>query len=215
MRINVDYAFGKTMHGEAVVKFIRFGQLAIFQKTLTIGNEIGLFDVNISSNLGITSDETVDIELQFTDAMSDKVINATAATRLRRIATILELKASETFKRNVDYNVVISARGYDGSPVENKDVTVEIFFQAECYREDPESEWTCPEETVTRTYSTDDEGVIETEISTGEFDYITIEATCDSCETANIFAEFHDPIFEIILKTEKYAVKLSFFFQLN
>lgn len=203
MQINVDYAFGKTMHGVAVVKFIRFGQLAIFEKTVTIGNEIGLFDVNIASNLGITSDETVDIELVFTDAMSDKKINATAATRLRKISTILELEASDTFKRNVDYNFVITAKGYDGTPVENAAITVEILFQAECYRENDDSEWICPEENISRTYSTNHVGIVEAEISTGQFDYITIEASCTSCEAANIFAQFHEPLFEIILNTEK------------
>lgn len=117
VRVNIDYTFGRTMHGVAVVRFKRFSHLVIFEKTLVIGRESGIFDVDIANDLGVDGEESIDIVLDFTDSMSDKKINACAFTTIRNLSTVLTLEALESFKRDQTFEIKISAMRYDGAPV--------------------------------------------------------------------------------------------------
>lgn len=117
VKISVDYTFGKSMHGEAKVRFIRFGFYVVFEKVLRLGSESGTFDVNIMNDLGIASEELVEIALDFTDAMSHKMIHATSSTIIQKISTVLSLEAPERFKQRENFIFKIEARRYDGSPV--------------------------------------------------------------------------------------------------
>lgn len=117
VRVTVDYTFGKTMHGLAVVSFKRFSRQVVFEKTLELGTNNGLFEVSIANDLGITREESVDIDLVFIDSMSDKKINASAYTMIRNISTHLSLDIPQTFKRDQLLSFVISASRFDGTPV--------------------------------------------------------------------------------------------------
>lgn len=117
VKVEIDYAFGKSMQGVAVVKFLRFSHMVMFEKRIIIGSESGTFNVNIASNLGVTSEELVDIQLDFTDSMSNKMINASAYTIIKNISTVLGIEASETFKRDQLLEFAITAIRYDGEPV--------------------------------------------------------------------------------------------------
>lgn len=105
------------MHGVAVVSFKRFTNQVIFRKTLDIGSSNGIFEVNIAMDLGITSEESVDIDLEFTDSMSDKTINTSAFTMIKNISTVLSLEVAQTFKPNQLLTFAIAATRYDGIPV--------------------------------------------------------------------------------------------------
>lgn len=117
VRVIVDYTFGKTMHGVAVVSFKRFSTQVIFEKTLDIGTSNGIFEVSIAHDLGITQEESVDIDLLFTDNMSEKKITASAYTLIRNVSIHLSLEVAETFRRGQLLPFVISASRYDGAPV--------------------------------------------------------------------------------------------------
>lgn len=201
MKINVDYTFGKKVFGTAIVKFIRYGTLEILKKTVSIGNASENFDVSIRSDLGVRRDETVDIKLEFTDSMSNKKINATASTRLRKISTVLYVIASPTFKRRSTYKFAIKARGFDGLPKENVDVTVKILSQSRCLQGRDEI---CSEELLTRLYASDNKGDIDGDIPTvAGHDFITIVASCVSCDALTHSAEFYEPVFDIDVLTNK------------
>ena len=115
--MDVDYAFGKSMHGVALVKFFRFTSLLIFERTVEIGMEIASFEVDILRELGVVMEETIDIELEFTDSMSDKKINATASLIIKNISTVLKLVAPTSFKSESSFKFQVVAKRYDGASV--------------------------------------------------------------------------------------------------
>lgn len=117
MSVTVDYAFGRTMNGVAVVKFKRFSQLVVFEKTIRIGTDNAIFTVHITNDLGVSREELIDIDLEFTDAMTNKKINATSFTHLKSISNTLEFIAAAQFKRNQQFDFTIAAKRYDGAPV--------------------------------------------------------------------------------------------------
>lgn len=119
VRISVDYTFGKSMHGDAKVQFLRFGQLVIYERNLRlgVGSDTGTIFVNIANDLGVRFEERVDIVLEFTDAMSNKKINATSHINIHGLSTLLAFEAPESFRRGENFNFQIEAKRYDGSPV--------------------------------------------------------------------------------------------------
>lgn len=91
--------------------------MVVFEKTVRIGSDNSTFNVHITNDLGVSREELIDIELEFTDAMTSKKINATSFTYLRSISTTLELIAADNFKRNQQFEFTIVAKRYDGTPV--------------------------------------------------------------------------------------------------
>lgn len=115
--VSVDYAFGKTMRGTAVVSFYRFRQLKFFERTIHLGKEVPHFVVDILNDLGIRHEETVDIELEFTDSLSDLKVTAAASTTVKEVTKSLYVNAAETFRRSSTLNFEVLARKFDGSLV--------------------------------------------------------------------------------------------------
>lgn len=115
--VSVDYAFGKTMRGTAVVSFYRFRQLKFFERIIHLGKEVPHFAVDILNDLGIRNEETVDIELEFTDSLSDLKVTATTSTVIQEISKSLYVNAAETFRRSSILNFEVLARRFDGSLV--------------------------------------------------------------------------------------------------
>lgn len=222
VRVVVDYTFGRTMHGVALVSFKRFSTQVIFEKTINIGSSTGIFEVSIAKDLGITSEEDVNIELEFTDIMSDKKISASAITMIRNISTVLSLDFARTFKRNQIMPLTIVAIRYDGTPVSgiiflificlkifffkapaNTNITVDFLLQEDCRQNGEATEWICPETTLTRYYATNDMGIARGDINTANYVNIIMEAHCASCESSDHLAVLHEPVFEIKILTEK------------
>lgn len=117
VRISVEYAFGKSMVGVAVVKFKRFSQMVVLEKTIRLGSDKPIFSVDITNDLGVTREELIDIDLEFTDAMTNRKINATSFTNIKSISTTLDILASDNFKRNQAFDFTIAAKLYDNAPV--------------------------------------------------------------------------------------------------
>lgn len=117
MKISVDYKFGKTTHGVAVVTFKRFSTLKIFEKVITIGSQNGTFDVDISHNLGVSRDEQIDMILDYTDSSSDKKVSAVAYTLIKKLSAVLSIDASESFKSDQPYGFEVIAKDLKGHPV--------------------------------------------------------------------------------------------------
>lgn len=123
VKVNVDYTFGKSMQGRAVVRFSKLGTV-VYTRTLTLGSEYGFFSVDIENDLKIlktgVDEEVVSIQLVFTDSLSAKVIRAQTQTTIRRLETVLNVIAPRTFKANQVYKFEITATRYDGIPVRRK-----------------------------------------------------------------------------------------------
>lgn len=115
--VKVDYTFGKTMRGRAVVTFFRFSSMPIYERTITLGTDSNVFRVDIARDLGIVGEEQVDILLDFTDAMTDTKLDAIAYTIVRTISTVLEVDAPERFRRDQIFEFDIIAMRYDNKPV--------------------------------------------------------------------------------------------------
>jgi hypothetical protein len=211
------------MHGIAVVKFLRYSSLEVYSKTLRLGMENGVFDINIASDLGVTKEEEIDILLEFTDAMSDKVINMEAKTTIKTHSAILKVHADETFRQNRDFSFNVYAKRFDGSPVifyisyqscifiltfflkapQDTTISVEILMQKECYEVEDGDDWVCNENVVTQTYGTDQMGIVRGTIKTENYDFISIQAFCSSCVGATHFAEVQEEGFEMKVLGER------------
>lgn len=120
----VEYSFGKTMHGLALVKFFRFKFLNIFERYVQIGHELPQFEVDILKDLGVMNEETIDIELEFTDDMSGKKVSATASTVIKTQTTELSVVASESFKIRESLKFEVVAKLYNGTPVSPQKFTI-------------------------------------------------------------------------------------------
>lgn len=58
---------------------------------------------------------------------------------------------------------------------EGTTVTVDVLLQEQCHRPDEESEWICPETIETLTYTTNQLGMVNGQISTGGYEYIHLQ----------------------------------------
>lgn len=117
MKVNVEYSFGKTMTGTALVEFKRYERFIVFKQPLTLGRDSGIFKVNIAKDLLINSEERVGIHLVFTESMSNKKINATAFVNIRSVSTILKIKGDDSFRSTRPYKYQLTAVRHDGAPV--------------------------------------------------------------------------------------------------
>lgn len=125
VKVNVDYTFGKTAHGVAVISFKRYYNQVVFKKTLNIGSSDGIFEVNIEKDLGITSEDRVEINLVFTDKMSDKKTKASANIKFEIFSTVLNLEFPQHFKSNQLIPFTVSVIRHDGIPVRCKTIDQE------------------------------------------------------------------------------------------
>lgn len=132
VKVNVEYSFGKTMTGVAVVQFKRYERFIVFEHNLTLGRDSGIFKVNIAKDLLINSEERVGIHLVFTDSMSNRKINATAFVNIRSVSTILKITGDDSFKSTRPYKYQLSAVRHDGTPVSQNIWTLYLYIVFIC-----------------------------------------------------------------------------------
>lgn len=54
---------------------------------------------------------------------------------------------------------------------------MEVLLQEQCYQLDEESEWICPENFETFSYSTNDYGIIHGEVPMQNYNYISLQVS--------------------------------------
>jgi hypothetical protein len=89
----------------------------LFTKTVNIDSADAVFDVEISSDLKVTSPQTISVEVEFTERETKTVVSFLTSVNIDRYAYKTIVQGSDTFKPSENYNLTIRVVNRDGSPV--------------------------------------------------------------------------------------------------
>lgn len=130
VKITADYTFGQSVQGVAVVTFSRRsfwwfrgrGESAqLFQRTVNINSASETFDVDIIKDLNIenTFAETIDIDVEFTEELTRKSVQAAATILIVQFSYSAVYTGDPSFSADTIYDLKVSLRKFDGRSVNN------------------------------------------------------------------------------------------------
>lgn len=117
VKITAEYTFGKAVQGSALVKFMRGSQI-VYQRTVAVELAGAAFDVNINQDLGIQTQQSINIEVLFTEGATKKVSSATTTTTITKYQYSVGYASDYyNFVQNTPFNFKLAVRKFEGTSV--------------------------------------------------------------------------------------------------
>lgn len=188
VKIEAQYTFGKPVQGIAIVKFFTstwsgwsYSQELLYERTVTILSESDSFDVSLIDDLGLASsgDQTIDIQVEFTESLTKKVTEASASLFVSQFAFEAVFTGAYTFVQNSIYTCTLSLRSFDGRPAPaGTKITVTYNLSKYCYYSynyKMSGSYYCPSTQLTEDVIIDASGSVTLKVDTSIYDYINMQ----------------------------------------
>jgi Macroglobulin domain MG3 len=130
--VGAQYTFGQKVEGSAVVTFKRYGYQIIHERSVVINSSSVTFEVDIKKDLKIDLiyyDESILVEIQFTDKQTAQLAAATTEFTLVQFRHTIIFKGVSNFKPGLPYVFKYTVKKLDGSPAAaNSEIIVQTTF---------------------------------------------------------------------------------------
>lgn len=132
--VGAQYTFGQKVEGSAVVIFKLYGHQIVHERSVVINSSSVTFDVDIKNDLKIDYiffDQSILVEIQFTDKLTAKLASAATQFTLSEYRHSIVFKGPDNFKPGLPYVFQVTIKKLDGSPAaENSPISIQTTFDA-------------------------------------------------------------------------------------